>query len=106
MRNAVRLCCGVRFLGPLTLLRLKMPPKHYHLFSASPRRRLWRPQPVCRLRVHTDLEVNTVVVRLTPGFDDSAILAMIEHAPKLKGLVLSLYGESDHIYPLTHPGEG
>ncbi|KAL3906118.1 MAG: hypothetical protein SGPRY_010669, partial [Prymnesium sp.] len=50
--------------------------------------RLWRPQPVCRLRVHTDLEVNTVVVRLTPGFDDSAILAMIEHAPKLKGLCL------------------
>mmetsp|Transcript_4821 Transcript_4821/g.11772 ORF Transcript_4821/g.11772 Transcript_4821/m.11772 type:complete len:432 (+) Transcript_4821:95-1390(+) len=55
-------------------------------------RRLWRPQPVCRLRVHTNLEVNTVVIRLTPGFDDSAINAMIQHAPNLRGLVLSLYG--------------
>ena len=42
--------------------------------------------------MHTNLVVNTVVVRLTPGFDDAAIAAMIRHAPNLRGLVLSLYG--------------
>ena len=47
---------------------------------------------MCRLRVHTDLESTVVVIRLCPGFDDSAIAAMIEHAPKLRGLVLGLYG--------------
>ena len=33
-----------------------------------------------------------VVLRLSPGFDDSAILAMVRHAAELKGLVLSMYG--------------
>lgn len=54
-------------------------------------RHLWQPQPVCRLRVHTELGVGVVVIRLTPGFDDSAISAMVDHAD-LHGLVLSLYG--------------
>ena len=53
---------------------------------------LWRAPPTSRLRVHTRLETDIVVLRLAPGFDDSAIDAMITHAPNLKGLVLSLYG--------------
>ena len=53
---------------------------------------LWRPQPVCRLRVHTSLDTRIVCVSLTPGFDDGAISAMIAHCPDLHGLVLRLYG--------------
>jgi len=55
-------------------------------------RHLWRPPPVCRLRVHSNLDARVTVIRLSPGFDDSAIAAMIEHAPQMAGLVLSLYG--------------
>jgi len=53
---------------------------------------MWRPPPVCRMRVHSDLDARITVVRLSPGFDDSAIAAMIQHAPEMRGLVLSLYG--------------
>ena len=52
----------------------------------------WRPPPTSRLRVHTELDARVVCLRLAPGFDDSAIASMIEHAHSLKGLVLSLYG--------------
>jgi len=52
----------------------------------------WHPPPSSRLRVHTDLETNIVVLRLAPGFDDSAIISMVRHTPSLKALVLSLYG--------------
>ena len=52
----------------------------------------WRAPPTSRLRVHTNLDTNLVCISLAPGFDDSAINAMIEHAPSLKGIVLSLYG--------------
>lgn len=55
-------------------------------------RHLWRPPPVCRLRVHENLDARVVCVRLSPGFDDSAIRAMVEHSSDLRGLVLSLYG--------------
>ena len=52
----------------------------------------WRAPPVSRLRVHTALSTCVIVVRLAPGFDDSVIEAMVEHAGTLQGLVLSLYG--------------
>ena len=75
----------------------------------------WHPPPSSRLRVHTDLETNIVVLRLAPGFDDSAIIsmvrtylrtylltylltddsaiiAMVRHTLSPKALVLSLYG--------------
>merc|ERR1719281_1069555 len=34
-------------------------------------RALWRRPPTARLRVHTTLSSNIVVLRLVPGFDDS-----------------------------------
>jgi len=52
----------------------------------------WQPQPACRLRVHTHMSARVVVVRLSPGFDDEAISAMIQHTDNLDGLVLSMYG--------------
>lgn len=52
----------------------------------------WRPPPTSRLRVHMELDASVVCLRLAPGFDDSAIASMIEHATSLKGVVLSLYG--------------
>lgn len=55
-------------------------------------RHLWRPPPSSRLRIHSNLDARVVVVRLTPGFDDAALVAMVEHTPNLRGLVLSLYG--------------
>lgn len=55
-------------------------------------RSLWRPPPAGRLRVHTQLDARVVVVRLSPGFDDGALVSMVRGAPELKGLVLSLYG--------------
>ena len=55
-------------------------------------RTAWRAPPTSRLRVHTNLDASVVCISLAPGFDDSAIVAMIEHASNLKGLVLSLYG--------------
>jgi len=60
--------------------------------TISAQRARWRPPPTTRLRVHTSLETSVVVLRLAPGFNDAAILAMVEHAPTLRGLVLSLYG--------------
>ena len=44
-----------------------------------------------RLRVHRKLDARVLVVRLSPGFDDTA-LAGIVRGPNLRGLVLSLYG--------------
>ena len=38
------------------------------------------------------LDARVVTLNLAPGFDDSAISAMIQHAPNLRGLVLQLYG--------------
>ena len=55
-------------------------------------RHLWRPPPSSRLRIHSNLDARVVVVRLTPGFDDGALVAMVQHTPNLRGLVLSLYG--------------
>ena len=55
-------------------------------------RHLWRPPPDSRLRIHSNLDARVVVVRLTPGFDDAALVAMVQHTPELRGLVLSLYG--------------
>ena len=52
----------------------------------------WRAPPKGRMRVHTDLDARVVTLNLAPGFDDSAISAMIQHAPNLRGLVLQLYG--------------
>ena len=52
----------------------------------------WRAPPTSRLRVHTHLDASVVCIHLAPGFDDSAIAAMIKHATSLKGIVLSLYG--------------
>ena len=50
----------------------------------------WRAPPQSRMRVHTNLDASVICIRLAPGFDDSAILAMLRHATSLKGLVLSL----------------
>jgi len=55
-------------------------------------RHQWLPPPVCRLRLHTNLDARVLVLRLTPGFDDSTIAAMVTHASQLRALVLSLYG--------------
>ena len=60
--------------------------------SVVANRASWRAPPASRLRMHPSLDTNVVVLRLAPGFDDSAILAMIQTAPSLKGVVLSLYG--------------
>ena len=60
--------------------------------SVAANRAIWRPPPASRLRVHDRLDACVVVLRLAPGFDDSAINAMIQHAENLKGIVLSLYG--------------
>jgi L-asparaginase len=58
-------------------------------------------QPPARgaLRVHSRMDTRLLTLRLVPGFDDSMIKYMIEHAndpghdrPKLKALVLQLYG--------------
>ena len=55
-------------------------------------RALWRPPPAGRLRVHSQLDTKVMVVRLSPGFDDGALAALVRGAPDLRGLVLSLYG--------------
>jgi L-asparaginase len=52
----------------------------------------WRAPPISRLRVHTDMETSIVVLRCVPGFDDSAIGAMVRHSASLRCIVLSLYG--------------
>ena len=41
--------------------------------------------------MHRKLDARVLVVRLSPGFDDTA-LAGIVRGPNLRGLVLSLYG--------------
>ena len=60
--------------------------------SVVANRASWRAPPASRLRMHERLDTNLVVLRLAPGFDDTAIVAMIANAPSLKGIVLSLYG--------------
>jgi len=60
--------------------------------SISPSHHIWRQPPSGRLRVHTNFESKILVVRITPGFDESLIGGMIEHAAGLRGLVLALYG--------------
>ena len=60
--------------------------------SISIERSVWKAPPARRLRVRTQLDASVVVLHLVPGFDDSPMLAMIRHAPNLKGMILSLYG--------------
>lgn len=36
--------------------------------------------------------MNQVVIKLIPGFDDDALLALLEHCSALRAVVLELYG--------------
>lgn len=48
--------------------------------------------PRGRFRVHRVLETNVAVWRMIPGFEDDYIVASIEHATRLRAIVLELYG--------------
>ena len=44
-------------------------------------RHLWLPPPVGRLRVHRKLDARVLVVRLSPGFDDTALAGLVPCRP-------------------------
>lgn len=56
------------------------------------RKDLARPHPKGPFRVHKNLDANVIVIKLVPGFDDGCILALAEHSPNLRAIILELYG--------------
>ncbi|CAM9908269.1 unnamed protein product, partial [Ectocarpus fasciculatus] len=56
------------------------------------RRDVALPPPRGPFRVHTNMDSRVVVIKLIPGFDDDALLALVEHCAALRAVVLELYG--------------
>ncbi|CAM9894662.1 unnamed protein product [Ectocarpus sp. 8 AP-2014] len=56
------------------------------------RRDVALPPPRGPFRVHTNMDSRVVVIKLIPGFDDHALLALVEHCTALRAVVLELYG--------------
>eukprot|EP00607_Mallomonas_marina_P010216 CAMPEP_0182421400 /NCGR_PEP_ID=MMETSP1167-20130531/6774_1 /TAXON_ID=2988 /ORGANISM="Mallomonas Sp, Strain CCMP3275" /LENGTH=347 /DNA_ID=CAMNT_0024598499 /DNA_START=277 /DNA_END=1320 /DNA_ORIENTATION=- len=50
------------------------------------------PQPKAPFRVHRELDSKIVVLKLIPGFDDDAVMALVKHTKDLKAIVLEMYG--------------
>lgn len=56
-------------------------------------RELSLPPPKALFKVHKSLDAKVIVLKLVPGFDDSAIALLIEHSTRdLRAIVLELYG--------------
>jgi L-asparaginase len=56
------------------------------------RKDLALPHPKGPFRVHKNLDTHMIVIKMVPGFDDSCIVALAEHATTLKAIILELYG--------------
>jgi len=50
------------------------------------------PPPTSRFEVHKNIDSRIVVVKLVPGFDDTALMAMVQHCEDIKAIVLETYG--------------
>ena len=56
------------------------------------RKDLSLPQPRSPFTVHKKLEAKVIVIKLVPGFDDDAIVVIVDHNKNLKAIVLEMYG--------------
>mmetsp|Transcript_12027 Transcript_12027/g.15559 ORF Transcript_12027/g.15559 Transcript_12027/m.15559 type:complete len:362 (+) Transcript_12027:128-1213(+) len=56
------------------------------------RKDLLLPPPRNTLRVHKNMDANVVVIKLVPGFNDEALLSMVNGCSHLKAVVLEMYG--------------
>ncbi|CAN0080578.1 unnamed protein product, partial [Hapterophycus canaliculatus] len=56
------------------------------------RRDIALPPPRGPFRVHISMESRVVVIKLIPGYDDDALIALVEHCTALRAVVLELYG--------------
>jgi L-asparaginase len=60
--------------------------------NINERKDLALPPPKGPFRVRKKLDANILVIRLVPGFDDAGIEAVIHHAPRVRAIVLEMYG--------------
>ncbi|CAM9825658.1 unnamed protein product [Ascophyllum nodosum] len=70
----------------------KFPPLGSLGVTMQYQRDVMLPPPRRAFRVHTRMDSRVVVIKLVPGFDDDALLAVVEHCYALRAIVLELYG--------------
>jgi len=60
--------------------------------NITERKGLFLAPPRSTFRVHKQMDTNIIVIKLVPGFEDEALLAMVQHCSNLKAIILELYG--------------